>query len=252
MLPDNCIYKGEVYHARHTPFIHDYKYKVFGFFIDIDDLPELDKTLKYFSLNTWNITSLNYKDHGRRDGTNIRPWIEKAGREKNIDLSTARIYMLAFPRLWGYVFNPITIYYCYTPQGDLIAMLYQVKNTFGEQHGYLLPFDKSSQNIKQKTQKVFHVSPFIHMDCEYHFRLKPPDETLNFAIHQFRRGEKMLTATWTGQKKPLSDKQILKTALTMPLMTLKVITSIHWQALRLWLKGAKYIRRPPKPSKDVS
>ena len=251
--PKNSIYTGQVYHARHKPFHHDYRYKVFTLFVDIDDLERLDKSLKLFSLNNWNIFSLFYKDHGRRDGSDIRAWVEEAGRTKGIDLTNARIFLLAFPRLFGYVFNPISIFYCYDTDDKLTAVLYEVKNTFGEQHGYFLPVEDSKTNkIRHSARKIFHVSPFIHMNCEYHFRLAPPSETLQIGIHQFDGEGKILTAFWTGKRHPLTDGAILKTVLKSPFMTIKVIAAIHWQAFRLWLKGAKYIKKPPEPETDFS
>lgn len=251
-FPENCIYKGLVYHARHKPFFHDYTYRVFGFFVDLDSLNKLHKSLKLFSLNSWNMTSLYNKDHGGRDGKNIKKWVIDSAQTLQVDLTDHRIYMLAFPRLWGYVFNPITIFFCYDQKGKLSHTLYEVKNTFGEQHAYLLPAESEKTIIQQEKGKNFHVSPFMHMDCRYVFRFEAPGEILNFAIHQFDDEGKLLTATWNGKKHPLCDSNILKTVLTMPLMTLKVITSIHWQALRLWLKGLKYIPKPQKPSEDIS
>ena len=159
--------------------------------------------------------------------------------------------MLAFPRLWGYVFNPITLFYCYSPDDVLQAILYEVKNTFGDQHGYLLPVEYKENIIKQTADKVFHVSPFIHMDCTYHFAVKAPGDKLSIGIHQFSNNKKILTATWNGTRQTLNDKNILKTILTMPLMTMKVMASIHWQAFRLWIKGARYIRRNNLPNKGV-
>lgn len=251
--PKNAIYNGQVYHARHTPFHHSYKYKVFTLFVDIDDLDKLDKSLKYFSLNSWNIFSLYYKDHGLRDGSDIRKWVVDSGLQKGLDLTNSRIFLLAFPRLFGYVFNPISIFYCYDFKNNLIAILYEVKNTFGEQHGYLLPVENAGKaKITHSAQKIFHVSPFIHMDCEYHFKLALPLENLQIGIHQFDKNGKVLTAFWTGKRSGLDDTTIIKTALKSPFMTFKVVAAIHWQAFRLWLKGAKYIKKPPAPDRDIS
>ncbi len=250
----NSLYIGKVFHERHEtdgqPFGHKFTYRVFTLWINLDDLEPLSQKLKYFSFNKWNILSVWNKDHGARDGSDIRSWIERAAKDKNIDVQ--KIYMLGFARLWGYVFNPLTIYYCYDSNESLSAILYQVKNTFRQQHGYLIPVEDHDDWIKQSTQKVFHVSPFIQMDCEYNFRLKVPDDKLDVAIHQFQPDSKILTATWDGQAIPLTDSNILKTVLKHPLMTLKVIVGIHWEALRLWLKGAKYIPVPLLPKKDVS
>ena len=207
--------------------------------------------LRFFSHNQWNIFSFFDKDHGPRDGTPLRPWVEKAARDKNIDLSGGKIFLLTFPRVFGYVFNPLSVYFCFDAQGMLRGVLHQVKNTFGDQHGYFLPVE-SPDHIRQECQKVFHVSPFIEMECMYKFRFEVPEEHLNFAIHQFNQSGKMLTATWDGERQHLTDGAVLKTLITHPLLTVKIIVGIHWEALRLWMKGARYIPRPPPPAHDVS
>lgn len=243
------IYIGHVYHKRHIPFVHRFKYRVFTLWIDID----APSKLKTFSLNRLNLFSLYNKDHGPRNGNPLRPWIEAAAREKDIDITDGKIFMLTFPRILGYVFNPITLYFCYDRNTALKAILYQVKNTFGQQHGYCLPVTETGPKIQQSCPKVFHVSPFIHMDCTYHFDLAEPGEALNFAIHQFTGdNEKVLTATWSGKRAELTDKTLLKTLITHPLLTLKIILGIHWQALHLWRKGAKYTSPTPLPDRDVS
>ncbi len=244
----NSLYIGKVFHKRHIPFEHAFTYRVFTLLLDIDNFPKL----KIFSFNRFNIFSLYERDHGPRDGSPLRPWIEAAAEAKNIDIKGGKIFMLTFPRVLGYVFNPITLYYCTDKTGALKAILYQVKNTFGEQHGYLLPVEKNGE-IKQETKKNFHVSPFIHMDCTYKFRLKEPDETLDFAIHQFTGdNEKIMTATWDGARRDLTSAALLKTLFTHPMLTLKIIVGIHWEAFLLWRKGAKYIPKPPPPKTPIS
>lgn len=252
---ENSIYIGKVFHGRHQPFEHKFQYGVFSLFLDLDDLPALSKNLKFFSFNRWNILGFYNKDHGARDGSDMRPWIENAAQEKNIDIKDGKIFVLFFSRLWGYVFNPITIYFCYNIDNQLKAIVYEVKNTFGQQHAYLIPIDdkhKAGERISQQCQKIFHVSPFIQMDCTYHFKLKEPGEDLDVAIHQFQPDGKILTATWDGKRKPFTDSEILKTVFKHPVMTFKVIAGIHWEALKLWIKGAKYIKKPPLPEKDIS
>lgn len=257
-IQPNGIYHGTVFHERHTPFSHKFTYRVFTLWLDIDQLKEFDNQLSLFSFNCWNAISIHNKDHALRDGSNIRPWIEKAGRDKKIDLSRCKIYMLCFPRVWNYVFNPITVFFCYNEKEELIAVLHQVKNTFGEQHGYFLPVEDFSQNknVKQHCEKTFHVSPFIHMDCEYRFRFKNPGNELHFAIHQFQtkpdNKSKVLTATWDGAYRPLTNKNLLLSLLKHPLLSFKVIVGIHYEAVRLVIKGARYISKPKPPKKSVT
>lgn len=163
--------------------------------------------------------------------------------------------MLAFPRLYGYVFNPISIYFIYHYDNTIEYILYEVKNTFKEQHGYLMPVDtapSSDEAIHQRTSKMLHVSPFIHMDCHYHFRIRSPLDDFQISIHQFDNDNKILTAYWDGKKRALNDLNIIKTVLSHPFMTYKVTAAIHWQALRLWLKGLRYIPKPKRKNEDIS
>lgn len=250
-IPAEGLYIGEVFHERHRPFTHKLKYRVFTLFMDLDNLEALSRRSRFFSYNAWNMLGFSDLDHGPRTGSSIRQWLEYAGLQKGIDLSGARIFVLCFPRLWGYVFAPLTLYYCFEA-GKLTAVIYQVKNTFGEQHSYFIPVSANQGMIRQEVPKIFHVSPFIEMDCQYKFRLTVPGEHLNVAIHQFTGEGKILTATWTGEYRPLTDKEMLKAVLRHPLMTFKVIAGIHWEAFHLWRKGAKYIKKPEPPDQDIS
>jgi hypothetical protein len=247
------LYFGKVYHARHVPFLHQFTYKVVTFFIDIDERPALDKRLKLFSFNRFGIFSVNNKDHATRDGKDIRPWIETAAKDKDIDLKGGKIFMLTFPRMWGYLFNPITVYYCTDKNGVLKAVMHQVKNTFGEMHSYMIPVtDIKNGLVTQDHEKVFHVSPFMHMDCHYHFKFTLPDETFFFAIHQQTKEGKILTATWDGDRAAFTDRNLSKALARNTFQSFTIIASIHWEALKLWIKGAKYIPKPTAPEKDIS
>jgi DUF1365 family protein len=253
MLTKPALFSGQVYHARHKPFFHDFNYRVFTLWIDVDDFDNAAQTPRFFSFNKCNLLSLHKKDHGPRDGTNIRPWIESAARKKNIDMQDGKIFMLTFPRVFGYGFSPLTVYFLYNKTGKLIALLHQVKNTFGGQHGYLLAVEDDA-NIQHSAEKVFHVSPFIDMDCFYNFTVSEPSKTgFSVKIHQTQDDEKMLTAIWTGEKKyEFKTRHILKLSLLVPFQSFKVISAIHWQALKLWLKGAKYRPEPARPREEVS
>lgn len=245
----NGLYIGKVYHKRHQPFEHDFTYNVFTLFMRLKDFP--NTSLKFFSYNRWNILSFFEKDHGARDGSSLTQFISQECHARDIDVDEDDIWFLGFPRLWGYVFNPISLLFCFDSQKKLTAIAYQVKNTFGHQVIYICPVTKDTKKpdglYHQECQKEFYVSPFIDMECNYKFRLQIPDETLNFAIHQFQESGKILTATWGGVRTELNDVEILKAVLTHPLMTLKVMVAIHWQALKLWIKGAPFHKVPPPP-----
>jgi DUF1365 family protein len=155
--------------------------------------------------------------------------------------------LLCLPRVLGYVFNPLSLYYCYAADGRLAAVLYEVKNTFGEQHAYVLPVDParaSAEPIRQSCAKDLYVSPFIEMAARYHFRLAPPDRRLSVVIQEEVDGGPLLVATMTGRRRPLSDRELALAALRHPLMAHKVIAGIHLEALRLWRKGIALHPRP--------
>lgn len=251
----SLTYIGHVYHKRHTPFEHHFRYKVYSLYLDLDDL-ETPNKWRFLSYNRFNIFSISDYSHAQRDGTKIKSWIHNIAQSKNIDLIGGKIKMLTFPRILGWAFTPITIYFCYNAETKLVAILYQVKNTFGQQHSYFIPVLpdhlKSGGWIEQQCDKIFYVSPFIQMDCIYKFRLKEPSDHLDIAIHQFQPGGKILTATWDGAAQPLTDATILKAFISVPMQMVKIIAGIHWEALKLWIKGAKFIQRPAPPSQDVT
>ena len=251
--PSAALYYGRVAHKRVQPMTHRLEYRVFSLFLDIDRLAALDRAMTLFGYNRRAVVSFRDADHGPRDGTPLRPWVERLLAERGIDLDGGPIRLLCFPRLWGYVFNPLSIYYCYGPDDRLRAVLYEVSNTFGEQHCYLLPVDADTDEIAHEADKVFHVSPFNRMGGRYRFRLKPPGERLNILIRQSDpEGRPLLVASHVGERRPLDDRALAGAILRFPLMTLKVTAAIHWEALKLWLKGAKYVPKPPPPEREVT
>ena len=250
----SCLYFGRVMHKRLRPFSHRLAYRVFSVFIDLDELPGLSDRLRLFSHNRWNIFSFLDRDHGARDGSALRPWVEARLAERGIDLEGGAVRLLCFPRVLGYVFNPLTVWFCYHRSGRLAAMLYEVHNTFGEKHDYLIPVDPARDGgapIIQSCEKAFYVSPFIDMAATYQFRVGLPDERLAVVIHQQVSEGPLLVASQIARRKPLSDKMLLRAFLAYPLMTLKVIVGIHWHAFRLWRKGARLVARPTAPARAL-
>jgi DUF1365 family protein len=256
MMPamPSMLYRGKVLHKRLRPFIHELCYSVFSIMVDIDRLEELDQRLRCFSYNRRGLISLYDKDYGCREGRPLRLWVNDMLAEKGLpDLLDQPVRLLTFPRLWGYSFNPLSIYYCYCRKGDLRAVIYEVSNTFGESQAYVLPVSRQPaprqgnhpESIHHGTDKIFHVSPFIEMDCHYKISLRPPDERMCVVINQSdSTGKPMLVAKHDAQGVPLSDAAIIKAVLGDPLMTFKVIVGIHWEALKLWLKGARFYKSP--------
>ncbi|MFC6855849.1 DUF1365 domain-containing protein [Marivibrio halodurans] len=249
----SALYFGRVVHKRLRPMTHRLDYRVFSLFLDIDDLAALDARSRLFGYNRLRPVSFMDRDHGPRDGGPLRPWVEAKLAERGIDIAGGPIRLLCFPRLWGYVFNPLSIYFCYRPTGGLRAILYEVANTFGEWHGYLLEVPAGAAEISQTTEKVFHVSPFNRMGGHYRFRLKPPGTRLNLLIRQSDpEGRPLLVASHVGARRPLDDRALAAAILRHPLMTLKVTAAIHWEALKLWLKGARYVPKPAPPEREIT
>jgi DUF1365 family protein len=240
-MPESCLYRGEVMHRRLRPFGHRFVYRVFSLLVDIDRLPKLG--LRLLSHNRFNLFALHDRDHGPRDGSPLRPWVERELRAAGIALEGGRIFLHCFPRLLGYVFNPISIYWCYGAEGRLRAVLCEVKNTLGEQCTYVLPAGKPGP-LRATRAKTMYVSPFIAMDARYRFRLDDPEACLKLVIAESDRDGPLLLATHTAQRRALSDRTLLGAFLAFPFLTAKVIVAIHWQALRLWLKGARL--EPPR------
>ncbi len=253
------VYLGRVAHTRLTPFKHALDYRIFSMLVDIDAIPELARTSKLFRHNRFGLFSFHDADHGARDVSPLRPWVEAALRKAGIVLATPTIHALCIPRILGYVFNPLTIYYCRDAQGALRAIVYEVKNTFGEQHGYVLeaPAERANDRpgalIRQGVAKRFHVSPFMDVAGGYRFTVATPGEKLAVSIrYQDDDGRDLLIATHTGRGAPFGDKALLRALARHPGMAAKVMLGIHWEALKLWIKGAKFHRKPAPPNAEVS
>jgi DUF1365 family protein len=247
---NSCIYNGEVTHTRFKPVRHFLKYKTFSLLIDLDEINILDKSIGIFSHNKFNIFSFYDKDHGDRDGGNLKDWVISNLKKFRIKENITNIKVLCYPRILGYVFNPLSIFYCYE-KDKLVAIFYEVKNTFNEQHTYVFKI-KNNEEIIQKCRKKFYVSPFMDMETFYNFKLLNPNEKLSVFIKQTDVDGTILTATQTGDKKEFSYKQLAINFLKYPLMTIKIISSIHYEALLLWKKGAIYRKREVKLKNNLS
>ena len=229
-------------------------YPVFSLLVDIDRLEEISSASRVFSFERFNLLSLHTRDHGLRDGRAWRPWVEAKLAEHGIRLEGGTIRLLCMPRVLGYAFNPLSVWFCHHRDGSLRAVICEVSNTYGEHHHYLLHDSgrAMASPVRQRRDKVFHVSPFIDMDAEYRFRISVPDAKLRVLIHEYRQDNLMLVATQTGDARPFTDAQLLRTWLRMPLMTFKVITMIHWQALKIRLKGGRFHGKPAPPREEMS
>lgn len=251
----SCLYFGRVMHKRLRPFSHRFSYRSFSMLIDLDELGYLNQTLRFFSHNHPNIFSFFDRDHGERDGTSPRAWLDERLAEQGIALDGGQVQILCMPRILGYVFNPLSIWFCRDQAGDMKAIVYEVRNTFGEKHSYVEAVDANwteGDALIQSCDKAFFVSPFIDMKARYNFRLKIPAQTLSVVIRQQVPEGELLVATQNGKRTNLTSFSLLSTLVRYPLMTFKVTGAIHWEALRLWLKGARFKQRPDAQTKDAA
>ena len=251
MLKNSKIYIGKVIHRRFKPKNHHFKYKVFSLLIDLDDLEEINNKMTMFSYNKFNIISFFDKDHGARDGTSLKNWVKQNLDNIGIDESEVKIKLLCYPRIFGYVFNPLSIFFVFDKYSSLIAIMYEVKNTFDEQHTYIFK-TKDNNLIKNHCDKKFHVSPFMDLNSTYNFKILKPGNKLSVIIDQRDCEGKLLFASQDGEKIELNTKNLLISYLKHPLMTFKIISAIHFEALRLWVKRIKFIKKVIKIKNNVS
>ena len=248
----SSIYNGTVIHKRFKPKIHYFKYKVFSLLIDLSELENLSKKIKFFSYNKFNLVSFYEKDHGNRDGSSLVSWVKKNLEDNNINSENTKIKLLCYPRILGYVFNPLSVFYIYDESEKLVCILYEVKNTFGEQHTYIFKIKENVKLFQHNCSKKFHVSPFIEMDCNYFFRILNPGKKLSVIIDQYDQNGKILFASQDGERSDLTSKNLMNSYLNHPLMTFKIISAIHFEAFKLWIKGIKFIKKKFKIKNNLT
>jgi uncharacterized protein len=244
--PSSAIFVGDVMHRRLKPRRHRLRYRAYWLLLDLEDIDRLGRTLRLFSRNRFNLFAFYDRDYCERGGHDLRGEIVDAVRDAGVTLGSGRICVLTMPRVFGYVFNPLSTYFCYAEDGRLTAVVYEVHNTFGERHRYALAVGSEEGTLNQRCPKRFYVSPFLDMELDYRFRVSPPGEQVRVAISAFDPAGLVLVAALSAERRELSDARLLRLFLSIPLLTLKVIVGIHWEALRIWLKGVRF--RPRKPA----
>ena len=252
MIRDSYIYNGEVIHKRFKPKVHYFRYKVFSLLIDLDELNTLNDLIPYFSYNRFNLISFYDKDHGYRDGSSLKQWVIKNLKDAGIKDQEINIKLLCYPRIFGYVFNPLSVFFVYDKSKSLIAILYEVKNTFGEQHTYVFQINSYQNIIENNCIKKFFVSPFMDLKSEYFFKILIPGNKLSIVIDQRDSEGKLLFASQDGKRSELTSKNLLFSYFKHPLMTFKIISAIHFEALRLWLKGIKLVKKKIKIRNNIT
>ena len=247
------LYTGLVSHRRVKPREHRLAYKVFMLLIDLDELPGLK--LKTLGIGRFNLFGFDPDRFGPNppeggSGRPLKAQVEATLAEAGL-AHGGSIRMLAMPQILGRAFNPLTVYFCHKADGALSAILYEVNNTFGERHSYLIPAPNAAL-VRQTCAKAFYVSPFMDMDLSYAFRILRPEERVLVAIDVDDAEGRLLTASFAGERRELTDGNLLRAWLTHPWMSLGVVAAIHWEALFIWLKGEKVRVRPPKPARAVT
>ncbi len=245
------LYAGHVMHQRMKPVGHRFSYEVFSLMVDLDRLTEANAMSAVFSVNRRNLLSFHEKDHTGESGLSLRSYIDGLLAEAGVLFRPSRVLLVCYPRILGLVFNPLAVYYAYREDDSLGALVYEVRNTFGERHTYVCPIgpeDISEAGVRQQCDKIFHVSPFIPMAMRYQFRMLPPGFEIRWRILETDSDGPLLAATFSGVQVPLKTGQILRLVARIPHLTFKIIVGIHWEALKLWIKGMRYISRPEAPA----
>jgi DUF1365 family protein len=253
----STLYIGTVMHRRLRPRPHRLRYRVFWMLLDLDEIAQLPHRLRLFSHNRFNLLSFFDRDHGDGSGRPLRTQVEAHLQAAGIVPDGGPIRLFCMPRIFGYGFNPLSVYFCYQRDGSLAAILYEVHNTFSERHSYLIPVARAAgvrpgTVIDQHCSKDFYVSPFMDMAMSYAFRVTVPDERVAIAIRAADSDGVVLAAALTGNRTALTNATLMRVLVTFPLLTLKVVGAIHWHALRLLLKGQRLRPRPSPPATPVT
>lgn len=245
------LLKGHTTHKRSIPFVHRFQYGLRLIEVDIDRLDEAGKASGLFSIERPNLFSFNRRDHGPRAKTPLRPWAEDQFAHAGIDLQGGTIRLITYPRHLFYKFAPISLWLGHGPDGNLRGILYEVNNTFGETHIYAAP-TPDAPHSRHATEKAFHVSPFFDVSGRYEFTLHDDDKKLSLIVATQTPDGQQHMATIMARKHPLTTSGLLWITLTKPLNTLAVTLAIHWQALRLWVKGARYHSKPKQAEPRIT
>lgn len=251
--PDaSALYVGRVTHERMHGIRHRLAYRVYMLLLDLDHIE--DRRPGLLGRGRFGLMSWRAADHGDRSGHALRGQVEAHLAGAGIDIAGGPIRLLTMPRILGYGFNPLSVFFCHHPDGQLAAILYEVTNTFHERHSYLIatPSEAAHGPVRQSADKVFFVSPLMDMDLTYDFTVRPPGEAVGVTIAVRRGQTPVLTASFAGQRRPLTNGALVRAFVTHPLLTWKVMWGIHWEAAVSMIKGAKYRSRGAPPAHPVT
>ena len=250
------LYAGEVIHQRFAPKPHRLAYHIFQVLLDLDRVDEDVKATRLLSRNRFNLFGFYDRDHGPdqadRAGS-LRDRMVAMLKDRDAWAAGDRIFLLTMPRVLGFVFNPISLYFVVAPDNRVRTVVYEVNNTFGDRHSYVMPVQDAGRTIHQHSGKRLHVSPFMETrGHSYDFDLIAPAETFVLKIDLKNGDQKMLFAGFTARRQALTDKTLWRLFLGLPLMTVKVVAGIHWEALKIALKGIGLKPKPPTPKSGIS
>lgn len=246
------LYNCKVTHNRLRPKQHRFSYRIFMFYIDIDEIDTISKKVRLFGHNSFNLYSLNDQDHAQEGKSSIRGNIEQYLANQGISDRVGKIYLLTHLRTWGHIFNPVSFYFIQDEQGEPMCSIAEVANTFKEQKLFLLDQETNRQGEYRKTEdKLFYVSPFSDLDTKFAFILKEPDERLAISINQSDSESTFFYSSLVGEQKPLTNRQLIAYSFKFPFVTLGVLWGIHWQALKLWMKGIRARKKAENPELQV-
>jgi len=248
------LYDGAVTHQRRTPRRHRLRYRLFQLLLDLDEAPSLDRRLQLFGHNRFALFSLYDRDHLAGEARPLRDQIDAMLQAAGIDIFGGRVRLLCMPRVLGYVFNPLSVFYCHRASGELAAVVLEVNNTFGERHTYVVEAaGPDAQVVRRSCAKALFVSPFLDLDMTYDFRLAAPAATVTTAIlGRGADGAPIIAAAFAGTRRELSDRALVGAFFSHPLLTLKVVLAIHWEAVKLLAKGVRLQPKPAPPRRAVT
>jgi DUF1365 family protein len=250
-LTHSAVYCGEVVHTRKSPRKHSLRYSVFYFLLDLDEAEAIASTSRLFGWNRPAWFSFRDADHGDGDGRDLREYLRDVLAEAGIEDLVWRFQVLCMPRVLGYVFNPISVVYCYRTGGELAAMVYEVNNTFGERLSYVVPVSGDPKRIQHRCEKALFVSPFFDIKGHYDFNLSPPQESLDITINYRHADEQRLHVVFRGRRQAFTAHTLRSLALRYPAVTFKVIAGIYFEALKLWLKGIPLVQHINAGSRSI-
>ena len=248
----SALYVGRVRHSRFRPKPHALAYRVFWMLLDLDEIDALAKRSHLFSRNHFNLYAFRDADYGDRSGRPLKDQVAEALAAAGIGWDDGAVRLLTMPRILGYAFNPVSIYFCYGRDGGLRATIYEVYNTFGEIHSYVAPVGGQARPVRQEAEKRFHVSPFMGLAMRYAFQVEPPGERVAVVIDGHDAEGRLIAASLSGERRTLDDPALLRLLATHPLLTLKVTAAIHWHALRLLAKRVRWWTHPAPPEHRFS